>query len=221
MSISSTSVPRSKNAAVVDDAKKVVEQTAKEVATMKVVGDKYKKLQSDMEKSKPVVLAQPPAPPRRQEKRLPSSTSSTPSPTPPGGKTPAFRFEGISPYQTSCGSGGRTSRVDPEDLDLVLTTFGDPQDVPTLVVTFEGLRDSERVYAEYLVRFDPQSGDLTGQTGRNGVPSGVWIELHHFTSRAELDHMNSVLMAISTRFFMAKISTEIRLVVTSCKDYNI
>ena len=97
-------------------------------------------------------------------------------------------------------------------MDLVLTTYGDPQDVPVLDVTFHGLRDPERVYAEYLVRFDPLSGDLTGETRRNGVVSGVWMELHHFNTRAELDHMKAALMAISTRFFQATITTEIRLV---------
>ena len=97
-------------------------------------------------------------------------------------------------------------------MDLVLTTHGAPQDVPVLAVEFTGLRDSQRVYAEYLVRFDHLSGDLTGLTMRNGVPTGVWMELHHFTNRADLDHMNSVLMAINTRFYLATISTEIRLV---------
>ena len=206
-----------KNGDETDAAKKVKEVEdlkAKEIATMGAVRDKYKEMQTAVEKSKPVLLVHPPAPPRREERRLASSTSNTPSPILPSGSAPSFSFNNVSPYPTHGGSGGnRTSRIESEDLDLVLTTYGDPQDVPLLNVTFRGLRDSERVYAEYLVRFDSLSGDLTGETRSNGVLSGVWMELHHFTSRAELDHMNAVLKAISTRFFMATITTEIRSVI--------
>ena len=198
------------------EAAKIVKEAedlkAKEIATMGAVRDKYKEMQTVVEKSKPVLLEFPPAPPKREERRLASSTSNTPSPILPSGSTPSFSFNNISPYKP-CGSGNRSSRIESDDLDLVLTTYGEPQDVPLLNVTFKGLRDSERVYAEHLVRFDPLSGDLTGETRRNGVLSGVWMELHHFTSRAELDHMNAVLMAISTRFFMATITTEIRSVI--------
>ena len=194
-----------------DAAKKVKDLEAKEVTTMRAVNDKYKEKKAVVEKSKPVLLVHPPAPPRREERRLASSTSNTPSPI-PSGSTQSFSYDNISPYLAPGGSGSRSSRIDPDDLDLVLTTYGDPQDVPVLDVTFHGLRDSERVYAEYLVRFDPLNGDLTGETRRNGVVSGVWMELHHFTTRAELDHMKAALMAISTRFFQATITTEIRLV---------
>merc|ERR1719481_310043 len=93
-----------KNEPGAEDGEFKKELDTKEAASFKAVAEKYRTRQNLMELAKPVILPHPPAPPRRQEPRIASSTSTTPSPTYPRTPTspPTSSFGDFSPMSTPC-----------------------------------------------------------------------------------------------------------------------
>lgn len=54
------------------------------------------------------------------------------------------------------------------------------------------------------------AGDTRGEMGRGAVAGGLWVEVAHFSSTAELYTLKTVLDGIEGTFKGSTITTEIR-----------